>query len=132
MNILKLIHAGSKNSHKAIATKLSLAENVIINIDSSNAMARVVHPSSHRHWCPDQEAQLKKAFDKTLLSNKVSVYKDLTSKGRVNLMRVVANEVGRSPTAVRIRLLSLGVIETRTQQNANILQTLVTKTKVLK
>ena len=62
MNILKLIKAQTKTSKKAVALKQSVVDGVIVNIDSAQAIARVVHTAAFTRWDAAQDKAAVEAF----------------------------------------------------------------------
>ena len=114
MNILKLIKAQTKTSKKAVALKQSVVDGVIVNIDSAQAIARVVHTAAFTRWDAAQ--------DKTGIR-----YQFMSRAGRKDVLREAANTVGRSPAALKIRLASLGKLPSRKSTTKDDLQSLVGK-----
>lgn len=107
MKIAKLLKIQHKDSPKAAAARNQIAVDVIDNVDSANAIARVVHARSNTRWSP--------ADEKLLLSSFAEAVKDagrdfefLNRKQRKVVLQQTASGVKRSTIAAKIRLKALG------------------------
>jgi hypothetical protein len=126
MNILKLIKAQTKTSKKAVALKQSVVDGVIVNIDSAQAIARVVHTAAFTRWDAAQDKAAVEAFKAA--QDKAGIrYQFMSRAGRKDVLREAANTVGRSPAALKIRLASLGKLPSRKSTTKDDLQSLVGK-----
>lgn len=107
MKISKLLKVQHKTTAKAEATRNSIAVAVIDNVDSSHAIARVVHAKSNTRWTSSDE--------KLLISNFEDAVKEagrdftlLNRQQRRVVLQQAASSVQRSTFAAKIRLKALG------------------------
>lgn len=107
MKIQKLIKNQNKNTAKAAAIRNTIAVEVIDAIDSSNAIARVVHARSGTRWTSADEKTLLTSFDAAVLEAGRG-YALLNRKQRLDVLRATASDVKRSTIATKIRLKALG------------------------
>lgn len=128
MNILKLIKADTKDGKKATVLKQAVISNIVANIDSARGVVRVVHTAAFDRWTPDLERKAVAAFEKAEKETGFR-FQFLSKEGRVSVLRVAANEIGRSPEALKIRLKALGKYPTRKGTSKADLKTLVDSAK---
>ena len=107
MKIAKLLKIQHKDSPKAAAARNQIAVDVIKNVDSAHAIARVVHGRSN--------TRLSAADEKLLLSGFAEAVKEagrdfefLNRKQRKVVLQQAASGVKRSTIATKIRLKALG------------------------
>ncbi len=114
MNIFDLIKARDKLGKKATALRDDLAKKTIDEIDSSHRMTRVIFPVAHKRWTSVQEKALVAAFTK-FAKEEDKAYQLLSAELQLKIIRQVAQEVKRTPEAVRIRLRQLNKLPLRSK-----------------
>lgn len=107
MDIFNLLKSRDKTTKKAIKARNNLAVGIIDNLDSANRMTRVVFADAHTRWNKAEEKQLVDTFQKHVANEGVA-YPLLGKEVRKEILRKTARDLGRTPSAIRIRLTSLG------------------------
>lgn len=107
MDIFNLLKSRDKTTKKATKARNNLAVGIIDNLDSANRMTRVVFADAHTRWNKTEEKQLVDTFQKHVASEGVA-YPLLGKEVRKEILRKTARDLGRTPSAIRIRLTSLG------------------------
>lgn len=117
MNILKFIKGFGSTAKKDVERNQKVLENLAVNIDSAQRVARVLHTKAYNPWSANDNAALQTAFKKQLGTD---VYALLKPSERQDLIRRVANDVSRSPEAVVIRLRPTGLIKVKGNSKATL------------
>lgn len=118
MNIIKFVKNINSVAAKDVARRDTLVQNIAVNIDSAQAIARVVHTAAYERWTPAARKELLASLKKH--SNKIGSYAILSQVGRDRLIMSVANETKRSPCAVLIELRKQGECRVRGNSKATL------------
>lgn len=117
MNILKFIKGFGSTAKKDVERNQKVLENLVVNIDSAQRVARVLHTKAYNPWSSSDRTALETAFKKQLGTD---VYALLKPSERQDLIRRVANDVSRSPDAVLIRLRNAGLVKVKGNSKATL------------
>ena len=107
MKIAKLLKIQHKDSPKAVAARNQIAVDVIENVDSAHAIARVVHGRSNTRWSAADEKLLLSGFAEAV-KEAGRDFEFLNRKQRKVVLQQTASGVKRSTIATKIRLKALG------------------------
>lgn len=117
MNILKFIKGFGSTAQKDVERNQKILKNLAINIDSAQRVARVLHTKAYNPWSNSDVSALEAAFKNRLGTD---VYALLKPSARQELIRQVANDLGRSPESVIIRLRPTGLIKVKGNSKATL------------
>lgn len=117
MNILKFIKGRNSTDTKDVERNNKVLDKLVLEIDSAQGIARVLHTKAHSSWTKSEDKALIAAFEKQLGRD---TYALLKPKQRHSLIRRVANDVSRSPEAVIIRLRPTGLIKVKGNSKATL------------
>lgn len=117
MNILKFIKGHNSTNKKDVERNQQVLNDIALNIDSTQRVARVLHTKAYNTWTPAADKNLVEAFKKQLGRDTYSL---LTPKQRHELLRRVANDVCRSPEAIVLRLRPTGLLKVKGNSKATL------------
>ena len=110
MNILKFIKGRNSTTAKDVERNNQVLDGLVTEIDSAQRIARVLHTEAYTPWSNADNKDLVNAFKKRLGTDNYGL---LTPDDRQHLIRLVANDVNRSPAAVLLRLRPTGLIKVK-------------------
>lgn len=117
MNILKFVKGQFSTSEKDVARKEKVIDGIVASIDSCHGIAKVIHSRAYQPWTQSNFKALVASFNKRLGSN---TYATLSVEDRELIVMKVANDLGRSPASVMIKLRERGLVKVRGRSAATL------------